>query len=110
MLTSSHVYAAGPIILLGGAFFLIISGAKLFSLLSSRPARRLGNVSYGIYLLQELIMTLVLRRILTLTKQASTPLAQPQTTWLDSPGTRLSQFISAKTAAPRLAFGANMLK
>jgi hypothetical protein len=25
-------------------------------------------------------------------------------------GPRLSQFISAKTAAPRLAFGANMLK
>jgi hypothetical protein len=32
-------------------------------LLSSRPARRLGNVSYGIYLLQGLVTTLVLRRI-----------------------------------------------
>jgi peptidoglycan/LPS O-acetylase OafA/YrhL len=59
MLTSSGVYAAGPIILLGGAFFLIISGANLFGLLSSRPARRLGNVSYGIYLLQGLVITLV---------------------------------------------------
>lgn len=59
MLTSSGVYAAGPIILLGGAFFLIISGANLFGLLSSRPARRLGDVSYGIYLLQGLVMTLV---------------------------------------------------
>jgi hypothetical protein len=47
MLTSSRVYAAEPIILLGGAFFLIISGANLFGLLSSRPARRLDDVSYG---------------------------------------------------------------
>jgi len=59
MLTSSRIYAAGPIIQLGGAFFLIISGANLFGLLSSRPARRLGDVSYGIYLLQGLVMTLV---------------------------------------------------
>lgn len=59
MLTSSGVYTAGPIILLGGVFFLIISGANLFGLLSSRAARRLGNVSYGIYLLPGWVMTLV---------------------------------------------------
>jgi peptidoglycan/LPS O-acetylase OafA/YrhL len=134
MLTSSRVYAAEPIILLGGAFFLIISGANLFGLLSSRPARRLCDVSYGIYLLQRLVMTLVFasesirmfalgsptqrwattvacsiillfvsaathvgiervgidfgKRVYvaleSVTKQAPTPLAQPQTTWLDS--------------------------
>ena len=43
---------AFPILILGGAFLLIASGADLFGLLRTRPARRLGNVSYGIYLLQ----------------------------------------------------------
>jgi peptidoglycan/LPS O-acetylase OafA/YrhL len=41
-----------PILLLGVAFLLIAVGADLFGLLSTRPARRLGNISYGIYLLQ----------------------------------------------------------
>lgn len=50
----SSVYTLEPIILLGGAFYFIASGTTLFSLLTSRPARRLGNVSYGIYLLQGL--------------------------------------------------------
>jgi peptidoglycan/LPS O-acetylase OafA/YrhL len=59
MLTSSSVYAPWPIILLGGVFYLIISGANLIGLLSSRPARRLGDVSYGIYLLHGLVLTLV---------------------------------------------------
>jgi peptidoglycan/LPS O-acetylase OafA/YrhL len=47
-------YGIGPIILLGGAFYFIASGSTLFGLLTSRPARRMGNVSYGIYLLQGL--------------------------------------------------------
>jgi peptidoglycan/LPS O-acetylase OafA/YrhL len=50
----ASAYAAGPIILPGGAFYCIASGSTLFGLLTSRPARRLGNVSYGIYLLQGL--------------------------------------------------------
>jgi peptidoglycan/LPS O-acetylase OafA/YrhL len=41
-----------PIVVLGEAFLLIACGADLFGLLRWRPARRLGNVSYGIYLLQ----------------------------------------------------------
>jgi peptidoglycan/LPS O-acetylase OafA/YrhL len=45
-------YTAAPIILLGGAFFLIANGASLFGLLNTKPAVRLGNVSYGLYLLQ----------------------------------------------------------
>lgn len=49
-------YAALPICILGAAFFLIANGASLFGLLVSRPARRLGDVSFGIYLLQGLVL------------------------------------------------------
>ena len=57
----STAYAAGPIILLGSAFYLITSGCTIFGLLVSKPARRLGDISYGIYLLQGLVLTVVLR-------------------------------------------------
>jgi peptidoglycan/LPS O-acetylase OafA/YrhL len=52
-------YAAAPIGLLGAAFFMIANGADLFGLLTSRPARRLGDVSFGIYLLQGLVLSAV---------------------------------------------------
>ena len=52
---SSH--NAGATLLLGIAFYLIASGCSFFGLLTSRPARRLGDVSYGIYLLQGLVFT-----------------------------------------------------
>jgi peptidoglycan/LPS O-acetylase OafA/YrhL len=52
-------YDAAAICLLGGAFFLIANGTSLFGLLTSRPARRLGDVSFGIYLLQGLVMSAV---------------------------------------------------
>jgi peptidoglycan/LPS O-acetylase OafA/YrhL len=48
-----------PVLLLGIAFFLVISGCNVFGLLVSRPARRLGDVSYGIYLLHGLILTCI---------------------------------------------------
>jgi peptidoglycan/LPS O-acetylase OafA/YrhL len=41
-----------PIILLGLAFWLVVYGATVFGLLLTRSAKRLGDVSYGIYLLQ----------------------------------------------------------
>jgi peptidoglycan/LPS O-acetylase OafA/YrhL len=54
-------YAALPILLMGPAFYLIASGCTLFGLLTCRPARRLGEISYGIYLLQGLVLAVVLR-------------------------------------------------
>lgn len=50
-------YDAAPIALLGAAFFLIANGATLFGLLTTRPARRLGDVSFGIYLLQGFVLS-----------------------------------------------------
>ena len=54
-------YAVDPIILMGLAFYLIVSGCSVFGLLTSRPARRLGDISYGIYIMQGLALDLVLR-------------------------------------------------
>jgi peptidoglycan/LPS O-acetylase OafA/YrhL len=50
-------YSPVPILLLAGAFLLFASGADLFGLLTGRPARRLGAISYGVYLLQGLVLT-----------------------------------------------------
>jgi peptidoglycan/LPS O-acetylase OafA/YrhL len=49
-------YSAGGVLFLGGAFFLIIMGSDVFGILSMRSARRLGNASFGIYLLQGLVL------------------------------------------------------
>lgn len=57
----SSAYGAGPIILLGLTFFLVASGCTVFGLLTCRPARRLGDVSYSIYLLQGLVLAAVFR-------------------------------------------------
>lgn len=54
--TCGTTYALGPICLLGLSFFFIANGATLFGLLATRPARRLGDISYGIYLLQGLTL------------------------------------------------------
>jgi len=47
--------------MIGAILYLVISGASLFGLLKSRPAIRLGDVSYGIYLLQGLALGLIFR-------------------------------------------------
>jgi peptidoglycan/LPS O-acetylase OafA/YrhL len=54
-------YDAGSMLLLGGAFYLVTTGCTLFGLLTTRAARRLGHISYGIYLLQGLALALFFR-------------------------------------------------
>lgn len=51
------IHSAGEILLLGGAFYLVTCGCSFFGLLTCRPARRLGDISYGIYLLQNLVFS-----------------------------------------------------
>ena len=58
-LTGPGANSPGPVILLGCAFTLVVLGSDVFGLLSIRPARRLGDVSYGIYLLQGLVLDVV---------------------------------------------------
>lgn len=49
-------YAPLAMALLGGCFYLVISGCTLFGVLTRRASRRLGDISYGIYLLQGLVL------------------------------------------------------
>ncbi len=56
---SSDARKPTTIILLGLVFYLIISGSSVFGLLTSKPARRLGEISYGIYLFQGLVLAAV---------------------------------------------------
>ncbi len=46
------IYGALPILILGLALGMVVSGATVYGLLLIRPAKRLGDISYGIYLLQ----------------------------------------------------------
>ena len=47
-------YAPGPMLLCIATFFLIVTGADFFGLLTASRSVRLGEISYGIYLLQGL--------------------------------------------------------
>ncbi len=49
------VFRPIPVLLLGIAFLIVALGTDLFGILESRPARRLGNISFGIYLLQGVV-------------------------------------------------------
>lgn len=49
-------YAWTPIACIGAFFLLISSGTTIFGFLRARPARRLGTISYSIYLLQGLVI------------------------------------------------------
>lgn len=52
-------YGADTLILLSIFFYLVCSGASLFGLLTNVAAHRLGNISYSLYLMQGLVLTLV---------------------------------------------------
>jgi len=51
-------YGSIATVLLAIFFYLICSGASLFTLLTTHAARRLGNISYSLYLLQGLVLTI----------------------------------------------------
>ena len=52
-------YGTDTLILLSIFFYLVCSGASLFGVLTCAAARRLGNISYSLYLMQGLVLTLV---------------------------------------------------
>ncbi len=49
------------VLCMGITFYLISGGCTIFGLLTTKPARRLGDISYGIYLLQGLPQALFFR-------------------------------------------------
>jgi len=54
-----EAHSVVPLVLIGLVFWLIVSGCDCFGLLSVRASQRLGNISYGIYLLQGLVLNRV---------------------------------------------------
>jgi peptidoglycan/LPS O-acetylase OafA/YrhL len=59
LLLFKNVCSTLPILILGVAFVLVMFDGTLFGLLLTRPAKRLGDISYSIYLLQGPIFFLV---------------------------------------------------
>ena len=59
--TCETAYTPLSTALLGICFYLASAGCSLFGLLTLRASRRLGDVSYGIYLLQGLVLATVFR-------------------------------------------------
>lgn len=56
-------YMLGPFLLFSAAFIIFASGNTLFGLLTLKPAKLLGEISYSIYLLHGLLLYLVLGMI-----------------------------------------------
>jgi len=57
--TSRNGYGTVTAMLLALFFYLVCSGTSIFGLLTTTPARRLGNISYSLYLMQGLVLTLI---------------------------------------------------
>ncbi len=55
-LTCGIAYSPLAMALLGTCFYLVISGCTVFGVLTRRASKRLGDISYGIYLLQGLVL------------------------------------------------------
>ncbi|WP_419760664.1 acyltransferase family protein [Acidisoma sp.] len=56
---STHVFGIASITGLGLAFILVVTDGTIFGLLLTKGARRLGDISYGIYLLQGPVLFVV---------------------------------------------------
>lgn len=52
-------YGTPATILLAVFFYLVCSGATLFGVLTTRSAQRLGGISYSVYLLQGIVLSLI---------------------------------------------------
>ncbi len=57
--TFDQAHSVVPLVLIGTVFLLIVSGCDCFGLLTLKASQRLGNISYGIYLLQGLVLNRV---------------------------------------------------
>lgn len=75
--TSSSGYGTLTAMLLTLFFYLVCSGTSVFGLLTTTPARRLGNISYSLYLMQGLVLTLVF----AIEPVRSVAMASPQQYW-----------------------------
>ncbi|MFM0510985.1 acyltransferase family protein [Paraburkholderia sp. RL17-373-BIF-A] len=58
---SGSPYSKLGTVLLGISFFLVASGASVFGILTASGTKRLGNVSYSIYLLHGLVINILMQ-------------------------------------------------
>ncbi|MGO4441565.1 acyltransferase family protein [Rhizobium sp. RAF56] len=58
-LTTDTAYVPSVTLLLAGAAYFLIGGASIFGVLVSKPAVRLGEISYDLYLLQGIVLFLI---------------------------------------------------
>jgi peptidoglycan/LPS O-acetylase OafA/YrhL len=72
-------------------FYLVCSGATLFGLLRSTPAQRLGRISYSLYLMQGLVLSIVF----AVEPIRDFAMASPQAYWLTGTGCALLLLASA---------------
>ncbi len=80
--TASTAYAGTPIVLMAVIFTLVSNGCSLFGLFHSRPAQRLGAISYGVYLLQGLPLTLLFASPWVRVQALASGFAHWQVSWL----------------------------
>jgi peptidoglycan/LPS O-acetylase OafA/YrhL len=59
-------FKAVPLVLITGAFVVIAGGNTLYGILSSRPARLLGEVSYSMYLLHGIVLFILAHGVIGL--------------------------------------------
>ena len=57
--TARSGYGTFAALLMAVFFYLVASGTSVFGLLTTTPAQRLGNISYSLYLMQGLVLTVV---------------------------------------------------
>ncbi|WP_181300002.1 acyltransferase family protein [Paraburkholderia caribensis] len=57
---SDSAYSTSAVVFLGVFFLFVASGTSLFGLLTLRGVRRMGHMSYSIYLLHGLVLTIVM--------------------------------------------------
>ncbi len=103
-------YDFPAVLMLGLVFHLVVSGSTIFGLLTSKPSRRLGDISYGIYLVQGLVFydVLGIRRVRVFARQsdasywlvmglcatATVSLAWAIHLLVENPGVRLGRYVS----------------
>lgn len=108
------VFLPLPVLIFGTAFVLITLGSDLFGLLSAPPSRRLGNISYGIYLLQGPVFAAVSRFTFMRALDMRSPLGHVAITmleafaliafatcahvWIERPGIAFGRLLLEKTA------------
>jgi len=120
---SNRIYGIESIILLGLAFLLVIFDGTIFGLLLTRGARRLGDISYGIYLLQGPVLFVVFWPAVIRAGSMSSPwfhwavvmiaallltaLSTAAHVVIEKPGVQLGQQLAAKVHRMRRISGAN---